>query len=85
MSPQRKYVAIVLLAAAAILWAHSSPHSPFAPPPKPQRPVLTFLMRVARMGLWFAAFAEPAPQQREPDLVMRGPDGNQSVAHGRGW
>ena len=86
----RKFVAIVLVCLAAGWWLGSSPSSPINP--TPQRPVLQALGRVARiaarLGLWMAMAAEPAPQP-ERQQIVRGPSvdaaGNRIVDHGEGW
>ena len=88
----RKLVAIVLVALAAGWWLGSSPASPINP--QPQRPVLNALARLtrtaARLGLWMAFAAEPAPQSSQnPQQLVRGPavdaEGHRLVNHGEGW
>ena len=86
----RKLVAIVLVCLAAGWWLGSSPASPINP--TPQRPVLQAVGRMARiaarLGLWMAMAAEPAPQQ-EPQQIVRSPavdaEGHRIVNHGEGW
>lgn len=86
----RKLVAIVLLALASGWWLGSSPSSPINP--TPQRPVLNALARLtrtaARLGLWMAFAAEPAPQQ-EPQQIVRSPavdsEGHRVINHAEGW
>ena len=86
----RKLVAIVLVCLAAGWWLGSSPSSPINP--TPQRPVLNALARLtrtaARLGLWMAFAAEPAPKQN-PQQLVRGPavdaDGHRVLNHGEGW
>ena len=85
----RKLVAIVLVCLAAGWWLGSSPASPINP--QPQRPVLNALARLtrtaARLGLWMAFAAEPAPEQRDPRIVQHSYDaeGHRVVDHGEGW
>jgi len=86
----RKLVAIVLVCLAAGWWLGSSPASPINP--TPQRPVLQAVGRLARiaarLGLWMAMVAEPAPQL-ERQQIVRSPAvdaaGNRVVDHGEGW
>jgi hypothetical protein len=86
----RKLVAIVLVCLTAGWWLGSSPASPINP--TPQRPVLQAVGRLARiaarLGLWVAMAAEPAPPQ-EPQQIVRGPavdsEGHRVLNHGEGW
>jgi hypothetical protein len=86
----RKLVAIIFVALAAGWWLGSSPSSPINP--TPQRPVLAAVGRLARiaarLGLWMAMAAEPAPQL-ERQQIVRSPAvdaaGNRVVDHGEGW
>ena len=86
----RKLVAIVVVTLAIGWWLGSSPSSPINP--TPQRPVLAAVGRLARiaarLGLWMAMAAEPAPQL-ERQQIVRSPsvdaDGNRVVDHGEGW
>lgn len=90
MTTDRRIVAIVVLALAAGWWLGSSPSSPINP--TPQRPVLQAVGRLARiaarLGLWMAMAAEPAPPV-EPQQIVRSPAvdaaGNRIVDHGEGW
>ena len=88
----RKLIAIVLVCLAAGWWLGSSPASPINP--TPQRPVLQAVGRLARisarLGLWVAMAAEPAPQSlQNPQQLVRGPsvdaEGHRIVNHGEGW
>ena len=57
------------------------PVNPFAP--RPQRPVIQFLARLAKLGLWVTVFAEPQPQQQ---YAARHCDDNKSmICHSEGW
>lgn len=86
----RKLVAIIVVCLAAGWWLGSSPASPINP--QPQRPVLSALARLtrtaARLGLWMAFAAEPAPKQ-EPQQIVRAPavdaEGHRVLNHGEGW
>ena len=86
----RKLVSIVLVALAVGWWLGSSPSSPINP--TPQRPVLQAVGRLARiaarLGLWMAMAAEPAPQADSRQLVHApavDADGHRVVNHGEGW
>jgi hypothetical protein len=86
----RKFVATVLVALAVGWWLGSSPSSPINP--TPQRPVLQAVGRLARiaarLGLWAALAAEPAPQADGRQLVHSpavDADGHRVVDHGEGW
>jgi hypothetical protein len=87
----RKLVAVVLVALAAGWWLGSSPASPINP--TPQRPVLAAVGRLARvaarLGLWAALAAEPAPPQADGRQLVHAPavdaDGHRIVNHGEGW
>ena len=86
----RKTIAIVLVALAFGWWLGSSPSSPINP--TPQRPVLAAVGRLARiaarLGLWAALAAEPAPQADSRQLVHApavDAEGNRVVNHGEGW
>ena len=79
------------LAAAAVIlcavtwWAATAPDSPIRPtPPRPERPVLRFLGKVAviaaRLGLTAAFFLEPAPADADEVQLSHaavGADGHQ--------
>jgi len=62
----KKLAAAALVLMALTWWLATDPSSPIRPtPPRPDRPVLKFLGRVAilaaRLGLTAAVFLEPAP------------------------
>ena len=90
MTTDRKLVAIIVVTLAAGWWLGSSPSSPINP--TPQRPVVQAVGRLARiaarLGLWMAMAAEPAPPV-EPQQIVRSPAvdaaGNRIVDHGEGW
>jgi hypothetical protein len=56
------------------------PLNPFSP--KPQRPVIKFLARLAKLGLWVTVFAEPQPPQQ---YAARHTDGRAMICHAEGW
>jgi hypothetical protein len=83
---QRDMRILVLAGIAGIAlgwWAATSPVSPVRP--APERPVLRFLAKVAKVGLWALAFAEPPPA--EPHYVHARVDdhGDRVLHHGEGW
>jgi hypothetical protein len=60
------------------------PINPFAP--QPQRPVIKFLARLAKLGLWVTVFAEPQPLPPEQQYAARHCDDNKSmICHSEGW
>ena len=87
MKDSDKKLAIAILLAVAVTWfAATSEYSPVKP--QPDRPVLRLIQRLARMGLWVAMFAEPAPQSTE-GLVYHAQaydeKGERILDHGKGW
>ena len=86
----RRTIATVAICLALGWWLGSSPSSPINP--TPQRPVLQAVGRLARiaarLGLWMAMAAEPAPQADDRQLVHApavDADGHRVVDHGEGW
>lgn len=86
----RRTIATVLVCLALGWWLGSSPSSPINP--TPQRPVLQAVGRLARiaarLGLWMAMSAEPAPQADGRQLVHApsvDAEGHRVVDHGEGW
>jgi len=86
----RRTIATVAVCLALGWWLGSSPSSPINP--TPQRPVLQAVGRLARiaarLGLWMAMAAEPAPQADSRQLVHSpayDADGHPVVDHGEGW
>jgi hypothetical protein len=80
-------ISIAVLVAVAVTWcAATSDYSPIKP--QPERPVLRFLAKVAKLGLWVMWAAEPQPQPTE-NLVYHAQaydkDGNRVLDHGKGW
>jgi hypothetical protein len=88
----RIFFAATVLAATFGWWATHSDHSPFIPHEKP-RPVLKFLSKIAKFGLWFALAAEKAPLKEEHDpsqdaigsIVKYDEQGNRILNHEGGW
>jgi len=81
----RSTVLACVLCAGFGWWLASSPASPVRPEPEPQRPVLKFLARIARIGLWVMLAGEQAPQPIE-QLVKAPPrdaEGNVILDNGR--
>jgi len=74
-----------VLVIAATWWLATAPESPIRPtPPRPDRPVLRFLGKVAviaaRLGLTAAFFMEPAPADADEVQISHaalGSDGHQ--------
>lgn len=59
------------------------PVNPFIPR-KPDRPVVRFLARLAKLGLWVTVFADPAPQSLERSYSAHHGDGTM-LCHAEGW
>ena len=82
----KKLVVAVVLAVAVTWCAATSEYSPIKP--RPDRPVLRLIQRLARMGLWVAMFAEPAPSSSE-GLVYHAQaydeQGQRILDSGKGW
>lgn len=87
--PPSKQRDIQILVIAGILgialgwFAATSPLSPIKP--EPQRPVLRFLARVAKVGLWALMVADPPPAQHHIVHARVGEDGHKVLQHGEGW
>lgn len=81
----RPIVIAAILGVALGWFAATSPASPVRP--APERPVLRLLARVAKLGLWALAFAEPPPSQDRHYVVHArvDEDGNRVLHHGEGW
>jgi len=83
----KKLAAAGVILIAATWWLATDPSSPIRPtPPKPDRPVLKFLGRVAilaaRLGLSAAVFLEPAPADADEVQISHaaiGADGHQML------
>jgi len=56
------------------------PLNPFHP--QPQRPVIKFLARLAKLGLWVTVFAQPQPPQQ---YAARHTDDRAMICHAEGW
>jgi hypothetical protein len=69
---------LILVAIVAFVLGRSAGDSEPRPSPAHDRPVLRLLVRVAKLGLWALAFAEPAPHEHQH--VQHSPD---SVDHFR--
>lgn len=86
---QKRDLRLMVLAAVAgcaLGWfAATSPASPIKPHTR-EYPILHFIARVAKVGLWVMWAAEPPPQQRAYIVHARvDEDGNRIVNHGEGW
>ena len=82
---QKRLAAAALILVAATWWLATDPGSPIRPtPPRPDRPVLKFLAKVAgiaaRWGLTALVFLEPAPADADEIQLSHaalGADGHQ--------
>jgi hypothetical protein len=81
----KKLAAGAVILVALTWWMATAPESPIRPtPPRPDRPVLKFLGRVAilaaKLGLTAAVFFEPAPADADEVQISHaaiGPDNHQ--------
>ena len=87
-----KKLALVAVAAFALAWFVSHTDDGFIPnpfvPQRPDRPVLKFLVRVAKTALWVVAFAEPKPTYPQSHHLVQsnvGPDGHECLNHAEGF
>ena len=80
-----RIVSIAVLVAAAVTWAAAtSDYSPIKP--QQERPVLRFLARLAKTGLWVMMFAEPPPAKEAYVVQSRvDSEGHRVLNHGQGW
>lgn len=87
----RRAIVALVLGLLIGYWSATSPRSPIHPDPVPGRPIVSAFVRLtkvaARLGLWFALAAEPAPQAREPQLArsLYDAEGHPVVDHAEGW
>lgn len=59
------------------------PVNPFHP--KPQRPFLKLVSRLAKLGLWVTVFAEPPPRPVEQQYAAAHCDDRTMICHAEGW
>jgi hypothetical protein len=86
MSKREMQTAVVVGLVAVMLtwWAATSDYSPVKP--EPTRPVLRFVQRLARLGLWAMMFAEQPPSEQAYVVHARvDADGHRILNHGEGW
>jgi hypothetical protein len=77
-------VVVALVAVMLTWWAATSDYSPVKP--EPSRPVLRFVQRLARLGLWAMMFAEQPPAEQAYVVHARvDADGHRILNHGQGW
>jgi hypothetical protein len=62
-------------------WLATSPESPVRPDPTPDRPVLRFLAKVAKLGLWVMLAGEEPPTTVN-HIAQHGPH---TINHAEGW
>jgi hypothetical protein len=81
---EMREMSIAVLVAVAVTWcAATSDYSPIKP--RPDRPVLRFIQRLARAGLWVMWLAD-APRSAEPQYAARiDASGQPIVNHRHGW
>lgn len=60
-----------------------SPVNPFVP--QNDRPVLTFLRKLAKLGLWVAVFAEPQPASPARYYAPNKYRHDLNICHSEGW
>ena len=86
---KRKTIAAALFCVAIGMYLSGGSQpapNPFVPEPKPSRPFLTLLARVAKQLLWVALLAEPEPEQEVQMAHARcDDDGQPLLDHGYGW
>jgi hypothetical protein len=83
----KRSILLVGLACLAIGYLVSTvpgfnPINPFHP--QPQRPVINFLARLAKLGLWVTMFAEPQQPQQQY-AARHGDDHKSMICHSEGW
>lgn len=91
MRDQKQLAIVAVVLVAATWWFATAPESPLRPhPPKPDRPVLRFLVRVvqvaAKIGLAALWFAEPQPTDADETQLAKvsiGIDGHQNLDNAR--
>ena len=77
-------VVVGLVAVMLTWWAATSDYSPVKP--EPSRPVLRFIQRLARLGLWTMMFVEqPPPEQAYVVHARVDENGHRVLNHGQGW
>ena len=86
---KRRAVAVAA-ALLLLLWWSGSAASPIPSPfaPRPDRPVLRAIARLAKNFLWVALLAEGPPAEAVDHQAVRtrvGDDGHRILEHGRGW
>lgn len=59
------------------------PVNPFNP--RPQRPFLNLISRLAKIGLWVTVFAEPPPRPVEQQYAAAHCDDRTMICHAEGW
>ena len=73
--------AVVIAATVGFLLGGQVQNNPFKP--QKERPFLKFLAKVARLGLWVTAFADPPPAS--VNYALQRHPSNDYVSHREGW
>lgn len=79
MKLDRKTIVIGVIAIAAATWVASRNYQP--DPPRPDRPVLTVIAKLAKALLWVAFFAEEPPDQYNNIQSAAATDGEPRLDH----
>lgn len=90
MTIDRRTIRIALVCLALGWWLGSSPSSPVNPHPQPERPILSAVVRLARLaarlGLMVAVAADPPQDSRQAVRSVRtDAEGHPVVDHAEGW
>ena len=83
MSAMSNRNTVIVIAVVVALWYSSANHQPT--PPKPDRPVLSFVARVARLALWLGLYADPPPETTPQQYAARDIHGHRSLRNAEGW
>lgn len=79
MKLNNKTIIIVVIVIAAVAWSAARSYQP--DPPRPDRPVLTVIARLAKTLLWMAFFADPPPERYDNIQSAAATDGEPRLDH----